>query len=439
MFPLYLFYGRWAKPEDLGYSKTVFSPVIPGWGPVPLVLSYVAFVGFLGSMALVVLTLQRGLHSGLNRSVAGFGVAYGLWSLAYTLLYVFPGGQAPEIVFALATVGMFGLPVASLGILFSVGRLGRIVPWMAGLAMTSTAVFTIGWSLVRHRFFPELQTFSLDGATILSGERLIPWMVYAVNGLGFTAGFFGLIRARAALGSRRLRRQATLVGVQLLAGVGSYAVVSGVELVLGWPPVGMLTLLYSLFLNFHLASKYGYLAFDLPHLGPEIIDALGESVFLLDAQGQIRKANPAGVALCAGLGPAEGLSFSALFSDPGLVQTTLVVVGVSGDPTRKTGVSIGAGTATVSVSPHYDRFRDLVGFVAIVERSDAFDNAATRLGLSPREKEVAQLLVQGLSVKQMAEASFVSEATIKTHLLHLYRKSGAKNRVTFLQNILQSR
>jgi len=97
------------------------------------------------------------------------------------------------------------------------------------------------------------------------------------------------------------------------------------------------------------------------------------------------------------------------------------------------------GTATLTLTAHSDAFADLVGLVAIVDRSDAFDAASVRSGLTPRETEVALLVIQGLSVRQMAEVSFVSEATIKTHLIRLYRKSGATNRVTFLQNILQNR
>lgn len=44
------------------------------------------------------------------------------------------------------------------------------------------------------------------------------------------------------------------------------------------------------------------------------------------------------------------------------------------------------------------------------------------LGLSDRELEVLNLLAQGLSNQEMADALFVSLSTIKTHLLHLYQK-----------------
>lgn len=410
-----------------------------GWGGVPLVLSYATFSGFLGSVALVVLAVRRGLGYGLNRAVAGFGLCYAFWSFGFTVIYTTVGGLTPEFAFALGTLGMFGLPVASLGITFSFGHVSKPVQWGALGATATCAAVLVGWSWVGRRFFPELLAFSLDGTPVQPWEALLPWGLFAVNGAAFLVAFGGLLKARGALPSRRLRRQATLVGVQLVVGVGAYAGVSALEVVFHWPPVGMLALLYSLFLNFYLASKYRYLNFDLPELGHEIIDSLGEAVFLLDAQGNVRKANPAGTRLMRpGQEPAEG-EFSHLFGDPALVRQAIATASAGGEPQRLPRVALGRSTASILLTPHHDHFQDPVGLVAIVEHSDALESSATRFGLSPREKEVASLLVQGLSVKEMADASFVSEATIKTHLLHLYRKSGAKNRIGFLQKVLGSR
>ncbi|MEU1193735.1 response regulator transcription factor [Streptomyces sp. NPDC005859] len=48
--------------------------------------------------------------------------------------------------------------------------------------------------------------------------------------------------------------------------------------------------------------------------------------------------------------------------------------------------------------------------------------------LSGREVEVVRLLADGLSNRAIAEALFLSEATVKTHLVRVYRKLGADNR-----------
>ena len=48
--------------------------------------------------------------------------------------------------------------------------------------------------------------------------------------------------------------------------------------------------------------------------------------------------------------------------------------------------------------------------------------------LSPRELEVVQLVVNGLSNKQIADRLGLTEATVKTHLTHIFEKLGVEDR-----------
>jgi DNA-binding NarL/FixJ family response regulator len=50
--------------------------------------------------------------------------------------------------------------------------------------------------------------------------------------------------------------------------------------------------------------------------------------------------------------------------------------------------------------------------------------------LTGREVEVIRLVAQGLSNRAIATALFLTEATVKTHLIRLYRKLGADNRTS---------
>ncbi|HWP62264.1 MAG TPA: helix-turn-helix transcriptional regulator, partial [Candidatus Binatia bacterium] len=52
--------------------------------------------------------------------------------------------------------------------------------------------------------------------------------------------------------------------------------------------------------------------------------------------------------------------------------------------------------------------------------------------LSPAERRVAELLLEGRSTRDIAAALTLSEATVRTHLSHIYRKVGARNRVHLL-------
>lgn len=48
--------------------------------------------------------------------------------------------------------------------------------------------------------------------------------------------------------------------------------------------------------------------------------------------------------------------------------------------------------------------------------------------LTPRELEILRLVANGASNQQAADRLFISEATVKTHLLHTYQKLGVNDR-----------
>ncbi len=57
--------------------------------------------------------------------------------------------------------------------------------------------------------------------------------------------------------------------------------------------------------------------------------------------------------------------------------------------------------------------------------------------LSPREREVLDLLADGLSVSLISQRLFISESTTKTHISKLYDKLGAANRAQALMTALR--
>ncbi|MGW1409360.1 response regulator [Streptomyces sp. NPDC002403] len=54
--------------------------------------------------------------------------------------------------------------------------------------------------------------------------------------------------------------------------------------------------------------------------------------------------------------------------------------------------------------------------------------AAGSEALSAREREVLELVAKGTSNREIAAELFISEATVKTHLTHVFAKLGAKDR-----------
>ena len=54
------------------------------------------------------------------------------------------------------------------------------------------------------------------------------------------------------------------------------------------------------------------------------------------------------------------------------------------------------------------------------------------LALTKKEQAVANLLVQGLTNKEMSIQLGVTEKTVKCHLTNIYKKSNVKNRTMFI-------
>jgi DNA-binding NarL/FixJ family response regulator len=61
-------------------------------------------------------------------------------------------------------------------------------------------------------------------------------------------------------------------------------------------------------------------------------------------------------------------------------------------------------------------------------RNTSFSSEAEKMGLTARELEVVRLIAQGRSNTEIAAELFVSDATVKTHINHIFSKLGARDR-----------
>lgn len=73
--------------------------------------------------------------------------------------------------------------------------------------------------------------------------------------------------------------------------------------------------------------------------------------------------------------------------------------------------------------------------------SEAIDRQLERWALSPAEREIALLLIKGLSHKEAAAVRNTSERTVRQQALSVYRKAGVAGRAElaafFLEDLLQ--
>jgi DNA-binding CsgD family transcriptional regulator len=64
---------------------------------------------------------------------------------------------------------------------------------------------------------------------------------------------------------------------------------------------------------------------------------------------------------------------------------------------------------------------------------DLSSEMAARVGLTPRETEAARAVLDGLTYRAAGQRLGVSEATVKSHLLSVYQKTGAGNKIELLR------
>jgi DNA-binding NarL/FixJ family response regulator len=64
---------------------------------------------------------------------------------------------------------------------------------------------------------------------------------------------------------------------------------------------------------------------------------------------------------------------------------------------------------------------------------------ANTTDLSPRELELLQLLARGQSNKEIAQELFISQSTVKTHLIHIYDKLAVDNRTAAIDRARANR
>jgi DNA-binding NarL/FixJ family response regulator len=69
----------------------------------------------------------------------------------------------------------------------------------------------------------------------------------------------------------------------------------------------------------------------------------------------------------------------------------------------------------------------------------AMRGGAAANALTARELEIVELIARGFSNREVARTLFVSEATIKTHLVHVYSKLGVDNRAAAVSVSIERR
>lgn len=174
-------------------------------------------------------------------------------------------------------------------------------------------------------------------------------------------------------------------------------------------------------------------------------EVIGEAGSVADAERLLRINTPDVVVLDVRLPDGSGVKLAATAREKYPRLGIVILTMYAGDEQLFAALEAGASAFVPKNAPSEDvvaaarHAATTPQAFAAKDLAEAMKRKLSPTGpqLSPREREVLQLLADGLGVAQISRRLFISESTTKTHISKLYEKLGAGNRAQALMTALK--
>jgi DNA-binding NarL/FixJ family response regulator len=170
--------------------------------------------------------------------------------------------------------------------------------------------------------------------------------------------------------------------------------------------------------------------------GEEGFEVLGEAANGKEAVARAEAYQPDVVLMDLRMPEMDGVSAIRTMSERGLNTRVLVLTTFDTDSDVLLAIEAGATGYLLKDAPRDELLRavraaargESVLSPAVASRLLDQVRQPVKETVSLRELEVLQLIAAGSTNREVAERLFISEATVKTHLLHIYAKLGVNDR-----------
>lgn len=185
---------------------------------------------------------------------------------------------------------------------------------------------------------------------------------------------------------------------------------------------------------FYSVFRLGFLNLTPSIMADEIIENIGEMILLLKNDWQIAMGNRNSLEVL-GIVPESlsKMSFYDIVRDSETVHNRIDGYLAGDDKSvfiRITYTNNGNDVLTDTyISKIYDKFKDLTGFLVISRENKGKRQVQAAYKITDREFEVIELILSGLSNKEIGEQLGITERTVEAHCLHIYNKTGTRNRI----------
>jgi len=184
----------------------------------------------------------------------------------------------------------------------------------------------------------------------------------------------------------------------------------------------------------YLIERYRHLSERRPDMTGPLLASLKGIALFVDTRGTVIKATQEAIQLLGDRFEDRPLT-EVLKGWPGLDDQW---AGMKADllPRTELAGTIGSGRFQIHLFPHRNPFDEFDGALVRIFSEGTLDKSLTAYGLSAREQEVARLVCEGYSTKQIAETLFISLSTVKNHLHNLYAKTETSGKADLVRAFL---
>ena len=185
-----------------------------------------------------------------------------------------------------------------------------------------------------------------------------------------------------------------------------------------------------------------FMAITLEYVSEEIVNTIDEAIILLDPDFRILVCNTRAEVLLSRSGAElTNRRFADIVADYGVIAPLLYRMmndGDNGFPCRLEYSTDGGRRVLTdnTFAKVLDKKGEIIGVLIVSREVKELEQLKIAFNITPRETEIIRCIAAGYSNREMCGRLSLSESTIKTHLLNIFRKLEVKNKLQLL-HVLQ--
>ncbi len=388
---------------------------------------YLALIFFSASALSAVMAGVSILRSGgdaarITLGVANFPIL--VFTLFTAVLYLQGSARTAVVLFKLSILGIFFYGPLILNLFYRLrGRPQK--SWIFLINLAISLFFTV-WAISTDDFILAVEPRSGMWAPVFAYAK--PWLYLALAKiLSSTVNVLPRMWLWGRESKRkRVKFQSVFLFLSCLLGAvwGSLAILFFSEFVFFY----QLPLLFALT---WVVLRGDFLELNYTVNAEAIIENIGEAVFILRTDLFIHRRNAAAKRIVP-----EGVAFfPSVMADAKRFSEKLAELEADGKGSAYLTMEFKNdhnSRAKLWLSAIRDNFGDVAGFLVICREDLGIPQFRSRFGITAKEMEIIELVLEGMSNRRIAERLSLAVRTVETHIFKAYNRLNVRNRIELL-------